>query len=729
MNDGLFPPVEGAASRAANPALPPGGADGEPSGPPFALTSGFEVAEVDPVARVHVFGVLPHLDRLFEYAVPASLAHVVPGQRVRVQFSGRDREALVRSRHALPETTRPLAPLKALVSEDVVIDESMFRLCEDVAARYAGSVTDVLRLAVPPRSAAAEASAQARREKDRAEAVADADSVADAESEDAAAREDAPETEDPPAPERLYATKYPGLAAFLGHATSREGATPRASIVLDPVDAWCALAVEAVGALNPDQGAIILASDQRDVERAQAAFAAAGIDALTLSSAAGPQRRYSAFLSILDGRARVVIGTRSAAFAPVKNLALILVWDPDDDLYEEPRAPYPHARTVALSRSYLERAGVLFLAPTASAFLRSLEHRGTLVSLPARPVPRTGPYPYAATHPRVELMDEYLREREGAAGYSRLPRLAYQRIREGLRLGPVLVHVPRSGWAPSLACTFCGTRASCLTCHALLPSRGRGEAVLTCRVCSRSHAAYRCPECARTEFRPLVLGSSRTAEDLRRAFPEARLLVSGGAEGVVPDAEVSAGTIVVATPGAEPLPEAGYAAALIVDADQSLARATYDADTEAVRRFSHVIAATRTFADQGQVLVLCRAPHPALRSLVQPRSFAFIDAVLTQRAELMFPPTTKVVEVSGDREACERWLAHADLGSEVGIFGPTEMDAEGSDGGEARTRIIVRAPIDQAPALVAAVRASALVHSAKKIPGQLRIQVDPPHVF
>ena len=111
----------------------------------------------------------------------------------------------------------------------------------------------------------------------------------------------------------------------------------------------------------------------------------------------------------------------------------------------------------------------------------------------------------------------------------------------------------------------------------------------------------------------------------------------------------------------------------------ALGRAVYDADTEAVRRFAHVIALTRTFEHGGQVLVLGATPHRALRALVLPRSTSFVDAVLDERDALAFPPMSKVVEVSGDTGAVGRFLADADPPPTAGVFGP--LEAHDADGG------------------------------------------------
>src|SRR5215218_11326235 len=114
-------------------------------------------AAVDPVAQVLVDVPLAHLDRPFEYTVPEPMADAaVPGARVRVRFAGQERDGFVLAR--CPEAEHPgrLAPLRRVVSPEPVLSPQLRRLCREVTDRWAGTLPDVLRLAVPPRHAEAE---------------------------------------------------------------------------------------------------------------------------------------------------------------------------------------------------------------------------------------------------------------------------------------------------------------------------------------------------------------------------------------------------------------------------------------------------------------------------------------------------------------------------------------------------------------------------------------------
>ena len=134
--------------------------------PPRARTSrvrtpGRKVpAEVDPVARIAVEVSLPHLDRPFDYLVPEQLAtSVVPGSRVRVRFAGQLVDGFVLDRLADTEHVGRLAFVERSVSPEVVLTPEIARLARATADRWAGTLADVLRLAVPPRHAQSEARA------------------------------------------------------------------------------------------------------------------------------------------------------------------------------------------------------------------------------------------------------------------------------------------------------------------------------------------------------------------------------------------------------------------------------------------------------------------------------------------------------------------------------------------------------------------------------------------
>ncbi|WP_370518446.1 hypothetical protein [Nostocoides sp. HKS02] len=296
-------------------------------------------ASVDPVASVVVDTGLAHLDRPFEYLVPEALAETaVPGVRVKVRFAGQDLDGFVLARRAVAEHDGRLAPLRRVVSPEPVLTPPLLALTQSVAARYAGTLGDVLRLALPPRHAAAE----------RALAL------------------------EAPVPDPLPAwpgagpawVRYAAGPAYVSRLAA--GGSPAASWLalpsVDPLADWpAALAAAAAATLASGRGSVIVVPDHRDVARVDAALTEAlgrGRH-VRLTADQGPQARYTAWLKVLRGHVSVVVGTRAAAFAPVRDLGLVAWWDDGDDVLEEPRAPYPHVREVLLERGRLEGAAVL----------------------------------------------------------------------------------------------------------------------------------------------------------------------------------------------------------------------------------------------------------------------------------------------------------------------------------------------------------------------------------
>src|SRR4051794_5086505 len=338
------------------------------------------------------------------------MAAAEPGCRVRVRFSGRlvDGVVLERLEHSDHEGT--LLPLQSLVSPERVLTPEVAALARAVADRTAGSLYDVLRLALPPRHARVEAEPPG----------------------EPAALPEAPD----PGPW----SRYPHGPGFLR--------TPSARAVWSalPGPTWpeeLALAVQATVAAG--RGAVVVVPDARDVERVSAALHA--VPHVALRADLGPAERYRRWLRALRGEVLAVVGTRAAAFAPVRDLGLAVLWDDGDDLHAEPRSPYAHAREVLVQRAHLARAGLLLggFARTAEAQLL-VDSGWARVLVPDRAALR-------AVAPRVDGTSEDDLARDEAAQAARVPRLAFAAAREALEADlPVLVQVPRRGYVPSLAC-------------------------------------------------------------------------------------------------------------------------------------------------------------------------------------------------------------------------------------------------------------------------------------
>nr|WP_253759570.1 primosomal protein N' [Nonomuraea thailandensis] len=777
-------------------------------------------APENPVARVVVDSPLPHLDRPFDYLIPRTMHETAePGVRVRVRFAGKLVDGFLLERVPESEHEGRLTPLERVVSPERVLTPEIAGLARAVADRYAGTLTDVLRLAVPPRHAKAES------EPPKTDPPPDSRGQGPGPSPHPSA---APSTSGAPHPpsgsgaapasSAAGAAYVPGdggaaqaVSAWDAYPTGpsfldalRDGRAPRAVwSALPGARGWAGAVAEAVRAtLDGGRGAVVVVPDGKDVALADAEFGrllGPGRH-VALTADLGPAERYRRWLRVLRGQVRAVVGTRAAMFAPVAELGLVAIWDDGDDLHAERLAPYPHAREVLGLRAHRTGAGMLI-----GGYARTAEATQLIVSGWARPIvaARTTIRTLA---PRVRPAGEDAElAKDQAARLARLPSIAWRALRLGLESGPVLVQVPRRGYLPALACQHCRAPARCVLpptrtgprhpepapapahsassahtgalpagqaqialgnseqglpgagsglqgeglhgagltraespgqgsqgppggqappggwgpggqeplCHGPLALRG-GHAAPYCRWCGRVDADWRCSSCGSPRLRAVVTGARRTAEELGRAFPSVPVRTSGR-DGVL--ATVPAGrALVVATPGAEPVAEGGYAAAVLLDGWALLGRADLRAAEETLRRWMNAAALLRPAAE---LVVLGDAALPSVQALLRWDPVTHAERELGDRAELGFPPAVRMATLTGAAAAVRQMLDEMRLPPDAQVLGPVPVDESGQE------RAMIRVRRAGGAALSAALKGASGVRAARKTPDVVRVSVDP----
>ncbi|MFF0464204.1 primosomal protein N' [Streptomyces mexicanus] len=673
---------------------------------------GAPLAERLPVARVLVDKGVLHLDRYFDYAVPAELdADAQPGVRVRVRFgAGRHRvregrreggglvDGFLIERRAESDYSGPLAALAQVVSPEPVLDPELLGLARAVADRYAGSVADVLQLAVPPRSARAEQ------------------------------RPSPPPLPPPPPPAAGSWARYAQGAAFIEALAT--GGSPRAVWNALPGPEWSEELARAVAAtLASGRGALVVVPDGRAAARVDAALTAQlgeGRHAL-LTADAGPEKRYRQWLAVRRGSVRAVVGTRAAMFAPVRDLGLVALWDDGDDSLGEQHAPQPHAREVLLLRAAQDKCAFLLGSRSCTVEAAQLVDSGW-----ARPL--------AAHRDQVRLAAPLVRTvgdadlaRDEAARAARLPSLAWQVARDGLRQGPVLVQVPRRGYVPRMACAQCRAPARCRHCSG--PLQGQDASVLRCGWCGREESAWHCPECGAFRLRAQVVGARRTAEELGRAFPAVPVRTSGREH--VLDTVPATPALVVSTPGAEPVAEGGYAAALLLDGWAMLSRPDLRAGEDALRRWIAAAALVRPQSAGGTVVVVAEPTLRPVQALVRWDPVGHAVRELAERAELGFPPVSRMAAVAGPPEAVAQFLHAVELPAQAEVLGPVPLPVTppgrprrpgAPPPGEHWERALIRVPPGRGAALAAALKAAQAARMARGSGEPVWVRIDPPDI-
>lgn len=623
------------------------------------------VAEDKPVARVAIDTRVPHLDRLFDYSVPAHLGESArPGVRVRVAFHGRETVAWLVERVDRTESPVQLQPLRGLVSPVRALAPEIWSLAQAVAARYAGLNSDVLRLAVPPRAA--------RAEKQYERDVLGLGRAAEAPKEDGASAQEQSVPEPTPIPDPSWSPEgeeqtdgwelYEGGPETLRLQSDPAGPIVRRVVSVAPSaeQDWATLMARACAAtVSGGKRAVVVVPDNPALDRLEAAMNRY-LDAdriARLSNSAGLAARYGSFLRGLSGQAWVVIGTRSAAFAPVPNLGLVACFDDGDENLIERQAPYCHARDVLLLRSQLQECSAIFMGHAVTPEAQRLVHtRWARAVAPSREALRKNSPLIRATS------DSFTRERDPMAAIARIPHLAYQVAREALQSGPVLVQVARTGYAPTLACQRCRASARCPHCMGPLSLHKDSRSQAVCRWCHRGVSQWACSECGNDSWRLTTVGALRTAEELGRAFPQVPVVNSSG-ENI--KASVSdRPALVVATSGAEPRAQGGYRAALLLDGDRMLARDSLRVSEQVLRRWMNASALVADRDSGGQVI--CTAEDSAaLGALVRWDPAGFAAREMAERQELGLPPAVRTAAITGPRVAVEEFVRSLNL-SDVG---------------------------------------------------------------
>lgn len=657
------------------------------------------------IARVLLDSNLPQLDHLYDYRIPENLrGELRLGHRVKVPFRSRQRDTLgyVIELVTQSEFAGELAEVSSLVSPVPLIAPGIWQLARAVADRAGGSAADILRLAIPPRQVRVEQAFLRTREA-LAEASPEADTASSAGT-SAGTRGSLSQTDGGSKPVELVEPANTLLDSVksesaITHAQvlcagGRLALTVTGPVRRLPQGEWVAqwaveLALTAANVLAQSRSVIIAVPDYRDLDQLHDTLTALEIGGvIRLDARRAAAERYRNFLHALDHEPRIIIGNRSAVYAPAHDLGAIIIWDDGDPLLGEPLAPYVHARDAALVRAQQTGAGLML-----AAHMRSLEaHR--LVAMgylqPAAMAPRHG----SVVHSGSMLSDEH--------SWQRIPEIVTAVIRKEATAGPVLVQVGMRGYALALACARCQDRVTCTHCHGPVASAADGTAA--CRWCGHVLRGWRCETCGSGEHRPRGAGSERTAEQLQHMFPNLKVIVSDATH--LRSRVDARPSLVIATRGAEPIAAGGYRAVILLDIDHMLSLETLRATEDAMRNWHNALALSTAQA----TCVITGGAGSAVRSFVTGRWQDWCDAELRDRALLRFPPAVRIASVTGSAENVRQATQELTEMKGVEVLGPTPTN-------DGNVRAIVRFDYGQGATVASHLRAEVLrnasQHSAK----------------
>ncbi|HEV2282239.1 MAG TPA: primosomal protein N', partial [bacterium] len=376
--------------------------------------------------------------------------------------------------------------------------------------------------------------------------------------------------------------------------------------------------------------------------------------------------RRAVWARIREGAVDVVIGTRSALFAPLPALRLIVVDDEQAEAYKSESAPRYHARDVARGRARLEGARLVLgsAAPSVETYAAAAAGEFSTVRLaPRRPAPA------------VTVVDMRAERRRGHIGY--LSRTLVQAITRHLRArGSVALVVQQTGYARVLLCRECGAAVRCPACDIAM-AYDREDGTLRCRVCGRTgRAPDVCPRCGGVDLRGVGAGTKRVEEIVRRLFPALRLArldaeTARGAEHLVRDFAGGRVRLLVGTVALLRAHRARPSLVGVIDADGPMYLPDFRAAERTLQRLRAAIDLVHppagvdvTAAGRGggresaaagpapeAVLQTRVRDHPVVRAIATGRDAAFYDEELAARRSFGYPPYARLVRVVAEAGA------------------------------------------------------------------------------
>ena len=374
-----------------------------------------------------------------------------------------------------------------------------------------------------------------------------------------------------------------------------------------------------------------------------------------LHSALSAGERYDSWKKIRSGQARVVIGTRSAVFAPVDHLGLIILDEEQDSAYKSEQSPRYHARDVAKRRVQQENAVLLLgsATPSIETYYGAEQGKYPLFRLPER-------Y-HGVALPQVTIADLRGEIRAGWTGM--IGRTLYEAMEQTLARGEqVILFLNRRGNSRIIGCTMCGWMPECPSCSTTLTYHSvSGRAM--CHFCGASiKITGQCPVCYSPHLFTEHAGTQKVEEELHTLFPTARVLrmdadttTKKGSHHHLLEifakgrADILIGTQMVA----KGLDFDHVALVGVLDADQSLFAQDYQARERTFSLITQVVGRSGRRGRQGQAIIQTYHPdHPVILCAARQDYERFYDCEIQNRQALRVPPVEQLLMLTaiGEQE-------------------------------------------------------------------------------
>jgi len=559
-----------------------------------------------PVARLWVDTGLSHLESTYEYLVPQTLdALVSVGVKVLVDFSGRKVDAFVIDRVSSSRVGN-LKFIEKVTSPVPLLTSEIITLVAAVARRWGAVPSEILSAAIPPRVISVEKSV---RQSSTSELLSLRNQ----------------------SPSHSYYLFTPGEDPF---HTIAEWVKRRAS----------------------QGGVLVVLPELREVHSLANELTLLGVDFSVLDASLARTTRYANFLQVATGESKIVIGTRSAIFAPVSNLQTIVIFREGSESHYERRTPGWNVRDVAIIRSQLAAIDLTFAGFAPSSEL-SLLIESEAIALKGK----SGKVD-ANSYPQVQG--------------ELLPDRIFSPIRSALTRGSVLFLVPRKGYSQAISCTSCRNIGLC-ECGGRIYFGGPDKGFI-CSLCNLTTTEWSCKWCKKSSPNLLGRGNLRYAHEIGRAFP-GFAVISSDATHAVQKIE-NQHTIVLSTAGMAPVVKGGYQAVVILEGDNLFSQLDLRAQERAREA---IMQSVSLLSPHGKALVVIDNAHPIVAALSRWNLSPLLSRELREREQTQLPPLVHAIVLE---------IAHSDaptfvtgitssikegrVPSSTRILGPTRIDEE-----------------------------------------------------
>jgi primosomal protein N' (replication factor Y) len=399
-------------------------------------------------------------------------------------------------------------------------------------------------------------------------------------------------------------------------------------------------------ALEQGKGAIVLVPEialtPQTVDRFRARFADQPERVAVLHSSLSDGERYDEWHRIRAGEATIVIGARSALFAPVENIGLIVVDEEHEPTYKQDETPRYNARDAAVMRGHREHCAVVLgsATPALESYCNAKNGKYTYVDMPSRVDHRKMPV--------IRVVDMRLEaSREGKHGLfsKELVEAVYDRLN---RAEQTMIFLNRRGFSASLLCPACGYVSECEHCSVKLTYH-KARQRLVCHLCGDERAAPdRCPECGSKEFKYSGAGTEKIEEVMAKLFPKANIARmdsdtmrrKNAHRDILSKFRIGKIDILIGTQMiAKGLDFPNVTLVGVVNPDHALHMADFRAGERVFQLLTQVAGRAGRGEVAGEVLVQTYTPHhPAIQFARRMDFDGFCDQELAFRKELHYPP-------------------------------------------------------------------------------------------